>query len=140
MSDSGFLTVQVDTGDFQKAKRAIAMINDKGTYRGMFRDEIRDNMQGLKNYAVSVTHRESSNLARSHTWIYDSHRMQGTLYVDPTKFWFKGRGRITWPHKYAVYEHARGGSHAFYERTVREAAPYVLPQGLKAAVRKLPWP
>jgi len=137
----GMLRVEINVAEFNRAKKAISMANDRGTYRGMFRDEIKKDLRYLTWYAKQITHKQSGVLALAHTWEYDSHRMVGRIYIDPKVTWIQGRSSIRRPHIYGLYEHSRGGSHAFYDRTVREAAtPSYILDGLRASVKGLPWP
>lgn len=135
----GMLRVEINVTEFNRAKKAISMVNDRGTYRGMFRDEIKRDLVYLTWYAKQITHKQTGVLALAHTWEYDSHRMKGKIFIGDKVSWLSG-STIRRPHIYGVYEHARGGSHAFYERTAKEAAPKKLPDGLRAAVKGLRWP
>ncbi len=79
---------------------------------------IREAVVYLHRYAVAITHVDYGALKAAH-------RMQvtglaGRIYVDPAAVNVKTGKR---PAVYGPYEHARGGSHAFYDRTVREAGP-----------------
>jgi hypothetical protein len=137
----GMLRVEINVAEFNRAKRAISMANSKGTYRGMFRDEIKKDLRHLTAYAKRITHKESGVLALSHTWEYDSYRTKGRIFINPQISWIQGRSVIRRPHIYGFFEHARGGSHAFYDRTVSEAAtPRYILDGLYVAVKGIPWP
>jgi len=46
--------------------------------------------------------------------------LQGQIYTDPGAYGPSGR-----PYIYGFWEHKRGGSHAFAERTVKEAGPMI---------------
>jgi hypothetical protein len=129
----------VGVSDFYRARQAIAMANDSKTWRGMFKDVIEEALEDLTHYAASITHRETGNLAESHMWSYDSHRMKGQIFINPRSVWLQGNSTIRWPKIYGPYEHARGGSHAFYERTMKERG-HILVDGVYAKVRSLPWP
>ena len=74
----------------------------------------------LHRYAVAITH----------VWKYlggglrASHRMavegaSAKIYIDPSSVNPRGQK----PSVYGPYEHARGGTHAFYARTVKEEGP-----------------
>jgi len=65
-------------------------------------------------YAVGVTHVDTGALRASHTMqIRGAH---GQIYISPSARRSDG-GR---PAQYGPVEHARGGAHAFYARTVSE--------------------
>lgn len=68
----------------------------------------------LHRYAVRVTHKDTTALSRSH--ILRVRGLHGEIYINPAARNPKGKR----PAVYGPYEHARGGAHAFYDRTVRE--------------------
>jgi len=137
----GMLRVEINQAEFYRARKAITMLNSGKTYRGMFRDAITTQLNYLTWYARRITHKMSGVLALAHTWKYDSYRTRGVIFINPNVSWMQGRSVIRRPYVYGVYEHNRGGSHAFYARTVREAAtPRHIIDGMYAAVRGLPWP
>lgn len=76
---------------------------------------------GAHRYAVSITH----------VWIYRggalraSHRaeikgLRGRIYLDPSAVNPRSVNVPIKPSVYGFYENRRGGSHAFYDRTVAE--------------------
>lgn len=101
--------------------RAIAVMQPKGRLGRALQITLAD----LHRYAVSITH----------VWIYyggalrASHRIadlvisdnqaRGEIFLDPTAVNPRGQR----PAEYGVYEHARGGEHAFYELTIENAGP-----------------
>lgn len=76
-----------------------------------------------RRYAASITHRQSGILASAHTSSFEvgGGDFRGRIYLDPA---VKGE-RGTPPSIYGLAEHAKGGSHAFYERTAAEAWPSI---------------
>lgn len=66
-------------------------------------------------YAVAVTHVDTGSLRASHR--VEVSGVRGRIYIDPAA---RNPRNATPPHEYGVYEHRRGGSHAFYERVERE--------------------
>lgn len=73
-------------------------------------------------YAIRVTHVDRG-------WLKASHRgrragLKGAVYIAPM-------GGDDDPAEYGPYEHARGGSHAFYDRTVDEAGDQIIKGGIK---------
>jgi hypothetical protein len=125
MIQTQILAVRV-TG-YEPLKRKLTVLSNKEYYRGLFRDELSKLLQHGAYYAATITHKETGHLAASHTWEYDSHRMRGRIFIDRRVAYARG-STVQWPVIYGVYEHARGGSHAFYDRTYKE---FILPQGLK---------
>lgn len=129
-----FFEVRV-TG-FYKAKRALEMLADQRFYRGMFKDSLTAVLKDARDYARTITHRVTGELAGAHMYEYDSHLMRGWLYIDPRVVYAQG-STLRWPRQYGLYEHSRGGSHAFYERTQREAGRGFASSGIKFMVRTL---
>lgn len=75
---------------------------------------------GAQRAAVVITHVDTGALRASHRIRMERGGLRGVIYIDPT-----GKNPRT-GQRTAIYgpsEHARGGSHAFYERTVNEAGP-----------------
>jgi hypothetical protein len=95
---------------------------------GLVQRELQDATISAHRYAVTITHvgRYRSNGA----WagggsLRASHRIQmqnlkGIVYIDPSAR--NPRSKVR-PAEYGVYENARGGEHAFYDRTMNEAIP-----------------
>ena len=73
----------------------------------------------MLEYAANITHKWTGTLAASHRLQFTTGlgQVRGTLHVDPGAV-----NPITGKRAemYAFYEHRRGGSHAFYERTFAE--------------------
>lgn len=73
-------------------------------------------------YAVSITHVHTGALKSAHRVQFARNRAE--IYIDPSARNEYGEQ----PAEYGLREHARGGSHAFYSRTVDEAGPGILRQ------------
>jgi len=82
---------------------------------GAFGDAVKEATIYLHRYAVSITHVDSGALRASHH--IELRGRMGAIYISPSAVRSDG-GR---PSVYGPYEHARGGSHAFYARTLAEA-------------------
>jgi len=78
----------------------------------------------LLRYATVITHVVTGALRASHRAGYFNYR--GVVFIDSGAVNPFGDR----PSVYGEYEHARGGSHAFYERTVREAGGSIMRTGL----------
>lgn len=85
--------------------------------------------QAAHRYAVYVTHVDTGALKGAHRYTVRGKR--GEVYINPSAVRSDGRR----PAQYGPYEHARGGSHAFYARTVTEGLNSIR-QGAEAAVRR----
>jgi hypothetical protein len=129
-----YLEVRV-TG-YYKAKKALEMLSKQQFYRGMFRDVLTQVLREGRDYASMITHRITGQLAEAHMYEYDSHLMRGWLYINPRVVYADG-STLRWPRQYGVYEHGRGGSHAFYERTYKEKMPQLANQGIRVMIRTL---
>lgn len=73
----------------------------------------------LQRYAVGITHVDTSALRASHRMRmeFSSSDAIGEIYIDPSARNPRSGKRTA---EYGPYEHARGGDHAFYERTYNE--------------------
>lgn len=86
----------------------------------------------LHRYAVGITHVDSGELKGAHRV-----RMAGTraeIYIAPDAANDHGQR----PAEYGVYEHERGGDHAFYRRTVDEMGQQTLNDAAAMLRRYLP--
>lgn len=94
-------------------------------------EAVRNAIVALHRYAVSITHvgrydRMGVPGKKIGGSLRASHRMEitgleGQIYIDPSSVNPLGQK----PAIYGVYEHARGGEHAFYDRTVDGEGPRV---------------
>jgi hypothetical protein len=88
---------------------------------------VRDAVIALQRYAVQITHvgkyAGGGALKNSHRMEIDG--MEGMVYIDPSSVSPRRGKSKAKPVEYGVYENARGGEHAFYDRTVSEAGPGV---------------
>jgi hypothetical protein len=93
-------------------------------------EAVRDAAIALHRYAVSITHVGKYNVGGSMVGggaLRAAHRvevdgLEGQIYIDPGA---KNPRSKTKPREYGVYENARGGEHAFYDRTESEYGPTV---------------
>lgn len=75
---------------------------------------LKDAAAAAHRYAVALTHVDTGSLKASHRIAL--HATRAEIYLDPGAQRSDGRR----PAQYGPFEHARGGEHAFYERTVAE--------------------
>lgn len=131
--------IQINMRDYYKVRDALRVVRSKDLYRGAFRDTILAMLEIAKMYAEGITHIYTGQLRQSHVVEYDGHRMKGYLHVDQHKLARNYTGEYRYPpqfvYEYAMYEHARGGSHAFYERTYRETGGAIEFKGINTLVR-----
>ena len=71
-------------------------------------------------YAVAVTHVDTGSLRASHRM--EVNGLHGRVYLAPDAVNPRSRQKTS---VYGYYEHERGGSHAFYQRTVDERGPEI---------------
>ena len=100
---------------------------------GVLGEAIRRATLAAHDYAVKITHVDTGTLKASHR--VHLRGLEGVISIDPAAVNPRSRKR---PAEYGVYEHARGGSHAFYARTVVEAGPRIASQALALLRRGLP--
>lgn len=103
-------------------------------YRGYIRDAIVGALQDLTTYAKSITHKETGLLASAITFEYNTSSMVGRLFISPRYVRASGN-RLHFAWIYGSFEHARGGEHAFFERTVQERGPFTVARELNAKIR-----
>jgi hypothetical protein len=133
---SGHVTIQ-GIQEAQKANlRAIAVMEPRGKLGRVLQLILPE----LHRYAVSITH----------VWIHlggalrAAHRMKllessdatsarGSIFIDPSAVNPRGQR----PEAYGMKEHARGGSHAFYGRTMEEQAPQSASRALRFLQQEL---
>lgn len=89
-------------------------------------EAVRDALVALHRYAVSITHVGIYNGVGGGS-LRAAHRVEvegieGQIYIDPSA---RNPRTNKKPAEYGIYEHARGGEHAFYDRTVSEVGPTI---------------
>lgn len=88
---------------------------------GAFGAAIRDATAEAHRYAVALTHVDTGALRASHRVQVTG--VRGRVFVDPGALNPRSGRRTA---EYGVYEHRRGGGHAFYERVVSEHGAEIL--------------
>ena len=83
-------------------------------------------------YAVSITHVVSGALRASLRMEVDG--LHGSIYIDPSTVNPSGQK----PFVYGAIEEARGGSHAFFQRTLNEAGDMIAKAAIAGFVKELP--
>lgn len=108
---------------FEQAARAVKPSGAYGKW-------IKETTLRLHKYAVDATHVDTGALKASH--ILTVNRLQGEIMLNPGA----RRGDEARPAHYGPFEHRRGGSHAFYARTIEHgnqfasASSRIMLQGL----------
>lgn len=89
-------------------------------------------------YTIRITHRITAILAASHMIEYEEvgrSSVMGRVFIDPSVFnpYYNKR-----PAEYGIYEHARGGAHAFYARTVDERGDEIARRSIALIIADMP--
>lgn len=126
------MSVDLSITGIQEAQRAnlraIAALKPDGALGAA----IRFATVAAQRYASTITHIDTGSLKASHR--VEMRGLSGVVSIDPGAVNPRSRAR---PAEYGAYEEARGGSHAFYGRTVKEAGPRIAGQALKIVMRGL---
>lgn len=101
----------------QEAQRGNAELMASFKPGGKFAKAIWKVTASLHRYAVGITHVITGSLKASHRMRMQPDGMTGYIWIDRAAVNPRNRQR---PSKYGYYEERRGGSHAFYRRTVEE--------------------
>jgi hypothetical protein len=110
------------------AKRIAALKPD-----GLLGQVIKDATVEAHRYAVAITHMDTGTLRASQRMKIKGRR--GEIFIDPGA---RNPRSKTPPAEYGRYEHGRGGSHAFYDRTVSEEGPKIADRAIARLKRKIP--
>lgn len=84
-------------------------------------------------YLVSIAHVDTGAMRSAQRQEMET-GLQGRIFTDTRAPGAHG----TPPSEYVIYENARGGTHALYDRTVDEAGPRIADQAVDAAAKELP--
>jgi len=95
--------------------RSIAELQPSGALGQLIKDVTLD----LHRYDVSIVHVDTGGLKQAQRMRVEG--AYGEIFIDPYAVNRKGQRPIV----YGPYEHARGGDHAFMDRTVAEYWPQV---------------
>lgn len=133
------MTIRVGISGIQEAQNANAKAIAAMRPSGAFGRAIRDATAEGHRYAVSITHVWNRGENPRGGGLKASHRMavtetRGQVFIDPHSVNPRGQK----PSVYGPHEHARGGSHAFYERTERERGPRIAARALETIRSGLP--
>lgn len=94
----------------QRNQRQIAALRPTGA----FGEAVREATSELQRFAIAATHVDTGALRASH--LMEVRNLYGRIFISPAAANPRGQR----PARYGPFEHARGGDHAFYERTVAE--------------------
>lgn len=114
----------------QEAQAAVNKASAAVKPKGAFGRAVKHLTIGARSYAVKITHVDSGGLKAAHREKISD--LRGEVFIGP------GSGPSGRPSVYGPYEHARGGDHAFYERTQDEAGDRLGREALNVLKRGLP--
>lgn len=126
------MTVKVDIQGIEDARRAMEQAVRAMKPNDAFGKALKATTEHAYLYARQITHIDTGALRASH-------RMQffgkyAEIYPDPTAV----RGDNKRPAEYGIYEHNRGGTHAFYARTVLEDGDSAAQAGIRLLLKAMP--
>jgi hypothetical protein len=140
--------INVYVRGLQELQAANVELMQSVSPRGGLGEAVKQATIFLHRYAVRITHRVTGTLAASHTMNFASGGIEtfwrgirfksmavGQIYINPASVNPVTNER---PVAYGPVEEARGGSHAFYRRTLEEAGPTAGNLAIAIIYSKLP--
>ena len=128
------MSVRLEIRGIQEVQAANNRMMAAFKPRGALEKAIHGATMRAHRYAVAITHVDTGALRASHRMRMERRGMRGVVYIDPGSV--NPRSSVR-PYRYGVYEHDRGGDHAFYERTVEEEGPRIADEAVRSLVRSL---
>lgn len=129
MAETG-VVLRVNLVNYYKVRSQLEALESR--YRGAFRDTIKHMLNVMRDYAEQITHVETGTLASSHEIYYNPRRLSGYIYVGDLQK-LRGNSRQI-ASEYGIYEHRRGGDHAFYERALNEMGHQIGWEGIRMMI------
>lgn len=128
------MSVRLDIKGIQEVqaanRRMIAAVKPRGALgKAVQRGTIR-----AHRYATMITHVDTGALRASHRMRMERRGLRGMVHIDTSS---RNPRSSVRPYVYGVYEHDRGGAHAFYERTVIEEGPRILDDMGRTVIKAL---
>lgn len=99
----------------QKAQKANLTLIRSVQPRGVLGSSVKGATIQAHQAAVRKTHHKTGSLKASQRMKVNG--LRGVIFIDPSAVNPRTKQK---PSEYGLVEHGRGGSHAFYERTLRE--------------------
>ena len=126
--------IEFKVGNYARVSKAARELSNGERYRGYFKAVMTAALQDLAAYVSSITHKETGTLASGIIWTYDTYSKKGRVFIAPWAIKVAGN-KLQWANVYGLYEHRRGGSHAFFARGMAERAPSTFARELDAHIR-----
>jgi hypothetical protein len=125
MPIGGIEKIVFDISGIQEAQddnaRRIAAMKPKGAAG----EAVKHVVVGAHRYVVIITHVDTGTLRAAHRM--EILGLRGRIYIDPAA---RNPYSGEMAEIYGPYEEARGGSHAFYQRTTEEAGPRLVNEAI----------
>lgn len=122
------MSIDLDISGIQELQdaniRRIAALKPRGAFGRM----LQYIGTAFHRYAVAITHVDTGALKASHRLDLDLDLGRVSIFIDPTATNPRTGERTA---EYGADEHARGGTHAFYARTIRERGRRTVRAGLR---------
>jgi hypothetical protein len=121
----------------KEAQRAMTVAANAVQPQGGLGRAIQFVTLGAMQYAMRVSHIITGALRSSHVPEFASagNMSRGRVFIDPAAINPMHGKPVT---DYAAIEEARGGSHAFYERTVAERGNYLVGRAAELVIAEMP--
>ena len=128
------MNIRMDIRGIQEAQAANNRMIAALKPRGALGQAVQRGTMRAHRYAVLITHVDTGALRGSHRMRMERRGLRGVVSIDRSTRNPRSDAR---PYQYGVYEHDRGGSHAFYERTVEEEGPRILEDMGRTVIKAL---
>ncbi len=111
--------------------RALAVVKPSGA----FGRAIHHATAAAHRFAVIFTHVDTGALRAAQRATYTDWDLRGQIFIDPS-----ARNPVSGerPAEYGIYEHARGGEHAFYQRVIDERGNEIVQEAGQIITGALP--
>ena len=121
----------------KEAQRAMTVAANAVQPQGGLGRAIQFVALGAIQYAMRVSHIVTGALRSAHSPEFTSggNLSRGRVFIDPAAINPMSGKPVT---DYAAIEEARGGAHAFYERTVSERGNYLVGRAAELVVAEMP--
>lgn len=116
---------------------ALSEFSDPHKMGATFEEVFPAMLEEFTERAKEVTHKgKTGHLAAAHMWDYDPRHYRGRVFIDPRVMYALPRQQtLRLPSIYGLYEHARGGEHAFYKIVMERYGDQYAEMGMKMMTR-----
>lgn len=119
----------------EEVQAALRQLEEALKGDGAAGELVGDTSRDLLAHARDITHVITGGLQTAHRAVLElSGDPRATIFIDPSSVNPLGER----PYLYGPKEHAKGGDHAFYARTVNERGPTAVAGALAKMIERLP--